>query len=129
MTDSLRASTAGLAIVDKARQRRGWTKTSTACWWQDAHTSKATLRRFWQKERIQRQIFIALCAAVGIADWQAIVDWTDNQNPEFPEQEEKETTALLESDWLEAPDLEQFYGRQAELAQLEQWVVNDRGKL
>lgn len=129
MTDSLRASTAGLALVDKARQRRGWTKTSTACWWQDAHTSKATLRRFWQKERIQRQIFIALCAAVGIEDWQAIVDWTDTQPSEFLEQEEKETTALLELDWLEAPDIEQFYGRQAELAQLEQWVVNDRGKL
>ncbi|MBD3559453.1 hypothetical protein H6S82_11350, partial [Planktothrix sp. FACHB-1355] len=48
MSNSLSASTEGLAIVDKARQRRGWTKTSTARWWQDAHTSRATLRRFWQ---------------------------------------------------------------------------------
>lgn len=59
---SLSASTAGLAIIDKAQLRLGWTKTSTAHWWQDAHTSRATLRRFWQgdsrsetlRERIHR---------------------------------------------------------------------------
>lgn len=74
MSNSLKASTTGLGIVDKARKRLGWTKTSTACWWQDAHTSRATLRRFWQGDRIQQEIFIAICQAVGINDWQNIAE-------------------------------------------------------
>ncbi|BAB76108.1 hypothetical protein ACN23B_22120 [Anabaena sp. FACHB-709] len=52
MSNSLKASTTGLTIVDKVRKRLGWTKTSTARWWQDAHTSRATLRRFWQGDRL-----------------------------------------------------------------------------
>jgi NACHT domain len=119
MANSLQASTAGLAIVDRARLRCGWTKTNTARWWHDAHTSKATLRRFWQQERIQQEIFIALCAAVGIGDWQAIA-----QAPEIPEPA-AESTPCIPSPVLnldEAPDVEQFYGRQSELAQLQQWV-------
>jgi hypothetical protein len=59
-------------MVDQVRQRRGWTKTSTARWWQEAHTSRATLRRFWQGERIQHDIFIALCQAVGLSQWEQI---------------------------------------------------------
>ncbi|WP_414756372.1 hypothetical protein [Anabaena sp. CCY 9910] len=53
MSNSLKASTTGLGIVDKARKRLGWTKTSTARWWQDAHTSRATLRRFWQGDYLR----------------------------------------------------------------------------
>jgi hypothetical protein len=119
MANSLQASAAGLAMVDRARQRCGWTKTNTARWWQEAHTSKATLRRFWQQERIQQEIFIALCAAVGIGDWQAIV-----QAPEIP-QPLTDSTPPLPSPILnldEAPDVEQFHGRQSELAQLQHWI-------
>ncbi|WP_013325208.1 NB-ARC domain-containing protein [Gloeothece verrucosa] len=118
MANSLRASTQGLEIVDRARQRRGWTKTSTARWWQDAHTSRATLRRFWQGERIQQDIFIAICQAVGISNWQAIT--AANEVPDSP---------TPRFHWDEAPDLENFYGRHEELDQLEQWIINDRCKL
>lgn len=123
MSNSLKASDSGLAIVDKSRQRLGWTKTSTARWWQDAHTSRATLRRFWQGDRIQREIFIAICQAVGIGNWEAIA--------ELP-------TADLESiadiptphrDWNEAPDIESFYGRNQELTQLEEWITSQNCKL
>lgn len=118
MSNSLKASTAGLTIVDKARQRLGWTKTSTARWWQDAHTSKATLRRFWQGERIQRDIFIAICQAVGISEWEAIADFFDvSSTPES-----QVSTAFI--DWNEAPNLESFYGRYRELEQLEQWITD-----
>ncbi|MDZ8052842.1 MAG: NB-ARC domain-containing protein [Aulosira sp. ZfuVER01] len=116
MSNSLSASTAGLAIVDKARLRLGWTKTSTARWWQDAHTSRATLRRFWQGDRIQREIFIAICQAVGITNWEAIADSPDLNSEiiaDIP-------TPYL--DWNEAPDVESFYGRNQELTQLEQWI-------
>ncbi|NJR59910.1 MAG: NACHT domain-containing protein [Cyanobacteria bacterium CRU_2_1] len=123
MTNSLRASTEGLAIVDRARQRRGWTKTSTARWWQDAHTSRATLRRFWRSERIQQEIFIAICQVVGIDDWQAIAAPAEHSDP-IPD-----PSSTPQLDWDDAPDLNQFYGRHQELAQLEQWMLSDRCKL
>ncbi|MBD2119391.1 NB-ARC domain-containing protein [Trichocoleus sp. FACHB-262] len=121
MAKSLRASSEGLAIVDRARQRRGWTKTSTARWWQDANTSRATLRRFWQGDRIQPDIFIALCQAVGISDWEAIAKPLELSSP-------PPISSLLTPhlDLDEAPDVEAFYGRQPELQQLEQWIVSDR---
>ncbi|WGV23487.1 NB-ARC domain-containing protein [Halotia branconii] len=122
MSNSLKASMAGLAIVDKARQRLGWTKTSTARWWQDAHTSRATLRRFWQGDRIQREIFIAICQAVGISNWEAIADAV-NLNSDIADI----TTPYL--DWQQAPDIESFYGRNQQLQQLEQWITSDRCKL
>jgi hypothetical protein len=123
MSNSLKASTAGLAIVDKSRQRLGWTKTSTARWWQDAHTSRATLRRFWQGDRIQREIFIAICQAVGIGNWEAIAELSNA---------DLESTVVIPTPYLdcnEAPDLESFYGRNQELAQLEEWLTSQNCKL
>ncbi len=122
MSNSLSASTAGLAIIDKARLRLGWTKTSTARWWQDAHTSRATLRRFWQGDRIQREIFIAICQTVGISNWEAIAD-AANLNLDIADI----TTSYV--DWQQAPDVESFYGRNQQLKQLEQWIISDRCKL
>jgi hypothetical protein len=114
MSNSIKASTTGLEIVDKARQRLGWTKTSTARWWQDAHTSKATLRRFWQGDRIQKEIFIAICQAVGISAWESIAD-SSNIDLDI-------ITPLF--DWNEAPNIEGFYGRNEELSKLENWLNN-----
>lgn len=121
MSNSLRASAKGLAIVDRARQRQGWTKTSTARWWQDAHTSRATLRRFWQGERIQREIFIAICQAVGLNNWEAIADPSDR----YVALPEDTPASIVAMDWHEAPDVEAFYGRHRELQQLEQWILTD----
>jgi hypothetical protein len=73
MASSLRASATGLAYVDQARRRKGWTKTWTAAWWESAYTSQATLRRFWRGMAIQREPFIAICEAVGI-NWETVVD-------------------------------------------------------
>ncbi|HEY9851346.1 MAG TPA: NB-ARC domain-containing protein [Leptolyngbyaceae cyanobacterium] len=123
MSNSLSASTEGLAQVDRSRQRLGWTKTSTARWWQDAHTSRATLRRFWQGERIQREIFIAICQAVGISNWESIADNSNLESDSISE------VSISHIDWSEAPDIESFYGRDRELAQLEQWITKERCKL
>ncbi len=122
MTDALRASSEGLAIADRARQRRGWTKTSTARWWQEANTSRATLRRFWQGDRIQKEIFIALCETVGISNWEAIAEPTA-----LPIEETPTKTPNLDLD--EAPDLDAFLGRSSELQQLYQWVVQEQCKI
>ena len=122
MPDSLRASIEGLAIADRARQRRGWTKTSTARWWQEANTSRATLRRFWQGDRIQKEIFIAICETVGISNWEAIAEPTT-----LPIEEASTKTPNLDLD--EAPDLDAFLGRSLELQQLHQWVVQEQCKI
>ena len=92
MGQSVRASEQGLAIIDQARQRRGWTKTSTARWWQDAHTSRATLRRFWRRERIQHAAFVAICQTVGREDWEAIADFS-SPNPDRQTTNGKRQTA------------------------------------
>ncbi|NJR75663.1 MAG: ATP-binding protein [Scytonema sp. CRU_2_7] len=74
MADSVRASTRGLEIVEQARQRKGWNKYADI-WYQAAHTSQATLKRFWgAKEPIQKDTFIKICEAVGLTNWQDIVE-------------------------------------------------------
>lgn len=115
-------------MVDRARQRRGWTKTSTARWWQDAHTSRATLRRFWLGDRIQRDIFIALCQAVGISQWEQIADLEPHPASEDLFQQPTISPKTL-YDLNEAPDVERFFGRSQELSLLTEWIVSDRCKL
>jgi NB-ARC domain len=121
MNNLLKASPRGLEIVDRARKRMGWTKTNTACWWQDAHTSRATLRRFWHGDRIGRDIFIGICQTVGISDWQAIAE--PIEMPEFDDLEQLSSPLDWDDD---APDIGEFYGRQAELEELVQWI-DERG--
>jgi NACHT domain len=73
MATTLSASVKGLEIVDRARRRKGWNKTVAA--WQDfAKVSKSTLDRFWMRKPIKHENFIAICSAVGIEDWEQIVD-------------------------------------------------------
>ncbi|MEM1253502.1 MAG: NB-ARC domain-containing protein [Cyanobacteria bacterium P01_H01_bin.21] len=128
MGHSVKASEKGLAIANQARQRRGWTKTSTARWWQDAHTSRATLRRFWRGERIQQDAFIAICQTVGLDDWQTVADGQTIADSDSASIQDTGPNALL-VDWGDAPDIEQFYGRGQELQQLQTWVLNDNAKL
>ncbi len=92
MADSLRASQHGLELVDQARQKKGWTKFVTLEWWASANTSQATLKRFWQCKRIDRQAFMGICEAVGV-DWKRVVDQPQPQpNPPDPQ-------------YIERPDL------------------------
>lgn len=122
MGQSVRASEKGLAIANQARQRRGWTKTSTARWWQDAHTSRATLRRFWRGERIQQDAFMAICHTVGIDDWQTIAELS-------AEVADQPLAPSVQVDWGDAPDIDQFYGREQELQQLQTWILTDAAKV
>ncbi|MEM9090716.1 MAG: pentapeptide repeat-containing protein, partial [Cyanobacteria bacterium P01_F01_bin.53] len=71
MAATLQASTKGLDLVDKARCKKGWAKTSQT--WADLiPTSKATLRRFWAGVPIQSETFKGICIAAGIEDWELI---------------------------------------------------------
>jgi ABC-type dipeptide/oligopeptide/nickel transport system ATPase subunit len=121
MADTLRASIAGLKIVDQARRKKRWTKTTTLVWWETAMSSRATLKRFWEQKLVQKETFINLCKAVGISDWQDIADWSI-----LGSESESE---VLTQDWGEAPSVLASYGRTEELAQLQSWVLQETSRL
>ncbi|MEG5057135.1 AAA family ATPase [Microcoleus sp. A2-C5] len=73
MAATLRASESGLEIVDMARNKKGWNKDALS-WYDKAQTSKATLKRFWRGEAIQQGVFVEICEAVGVNNWEDIVD-------------------------------------------------------
>jgi AAA-like domain len=108
MMSSLRASPQGLVTVDRARRRKGWTKTWTAAWWEAAHTSQATLRRFWRGLAIQRENFIAICQVVGLEDWEAIAaDSTLDLPPENAAESAESSNELFPQtsvEWQEAAE-------------------------
>jgi hypothetical protein len=116
-----RASQEGLEIVDRARRQKGWTKTQSPIWWQTAHVSRSTLRRFWERKRsIQPESFIAICEAVGV-NWEGILDRSSLG--------EHQTHQISKQDLGEAPEAYAFYGRKEELSLLEQWIVVDNCRL
>jgi ATP-dependent Clp protease ATP-binding subunit ClpA len=121
MAVSLRASQRGLQIVDQARTRKNWTKRSAA-WCAAALVGEAALKKFWSRVPIERDRFESICRAVGVENWEEIVDDTTESIPPL---------SLPDStkDWGEAPDVSVFYGRDKELETLKQWVVSDRCRL
>jgi hypothetical protein len=81
MAISLRASKQGLEIVDAKRKKKDWGATAVA-WYSAANTSVATLKRFRRGIPIDRDVFIAICKAVGIENWEEIIDKTPTQQPQ-----------------------------------------------
>jgi NACHT domain len=118
MADSLRASESGLYCIDQARKKRGWTKTVSQVWWETALTSRATLKRFWQGERIQREAFVRICAAVG-EDWRRIAVTEIDAEP----------SELQGLDLEEAPKPFRFQGRIDELNLLKLFTLEDKSQL
>ena len=82
MAGLLRASEEGLKIIDMVRRNLGWNKTEDT-WCKAALTSKATLRRFWAQNRIRRETFIDICKAVGINNWEDIIERNDIKKTEL----------------------------------------------
>lgn len=85
---SVKASEEGLKRVDRARKRMGWSKTRSKVWWLEANVSQATLRRFW-KQPILLESFVSICKAVGIENWEALIDWSDLTAEDPPATESK----------------------------------------
>ncbi len=121
MAVSLRASPMGLQIVDQARKKKNWTKRSAA-WCAAALVGEAALKKFWSRVPIERDRFESICKAVGLENWEEIVDNTTEPIPPL-------SLPNLTKDWGEAPDVSVFYGRHEELTRLEQWIVQDHCRL
>ncbi len=70
-----RASQEGLQLIDQLRKKKGWNRQAER--WEDvAKITKQTLKRFWRRIPIQTDNFIAICQAVGLDNWEQIVDNT-----------------------------------------------------
>lgn len=114
MKSTLKASTQGLKIVDRARKNRGWTKNA-ASWCDEAHISQSTLKRFWRQNTILESLFINICQAVRV-NWRDVADGEVIPNPR--------------QDWSdEPPDVSDLDDRARELETLEQWIVSDKCRL
>ncbi|MBW4460140.1 MAG: AAA family ATPase [Nodosilinea sp. WJT8-NPBG4] len=72
--DRLKASLKGLELVESSIRQQGWGRQSAA-WYDRAHVSLATLRRFWQRIPISADYFKAICEAAQV-DWQQVADRT-----------------------------------------------------
>ncbi len=85
MAVALRVSEQGLKLVDQARRKKGWTKIADA-WLRAAETSPSTLKRFWRGMPIARENFIAICQALGLDNWEEIVEDSPTQQtpPQAP---------------------------------------------
>lgn len=73
MAASLPVSAHGLKTVDACRKLKGWKKLDED-WAELAGVSTTTLRRFWEGRSIRQAHFKAICQAVGLEDWEALVD-------------------------------------------------------
>ena len=133
MTNTVHASEQGLALVEQARRQRRWNKTAQN-WCQAAYTSRSTLNRFWARQAIRTDAFIAICAAVGV-DWEAVVDHDAMVTEAEPlpwlstnRQSERPASLVMSGhqDWGDAPAVDSFQGRRQELQQLTDWIVIDR---
>jgi hypothetical protein len=121
MAAILRASVEGLAIADKARRMKDWSKTDRA--WADlAHTSPSTLRRFWAGIGIQAAAFRYICTSVGIEDWRSIVAFEAIDTGKIEEKStlekcKKRLVIELEADF-EGIDPQKLYAVIAQLSEM-----------
>ncbi|MCT7953007.1 tetratricopeptide repeat protein [Ancylothrix sp. C2] len=109
MEDYLRASEKGLQIIKDAGRKKGWKQTTTLEWWRRANTTQATLKRFWQRKRIDGSAFRGICEAVGV-NWKQVAELSQNQETELP----------VVSTTMETPCLSNlsFVGRENAIASL-----------
>lgn len=74
MRITYKLSKEGLHEIEQKRVYKGWGRTSKI-WAEKAMSSEATLKRFLRGEAISADHFIHLCQAIGVKEWQSLVDW------------------------------------------------------
>lgn len=71
MSDTRRLSEAGKDVVIERRSAAG---LSLVEWHYAAYCSVPTIRRFLKRHSIRSEIFISICKAIGIEDWQSVAE-------------------------------------------------------
>lgn len=96
--------------------------------------SLATVKKFLAGKPVDFATFSELCRTLNL-DWQTIADLEGRPSPATqppnvaPAAAEYAPPSGTKQDWGEAPDVSIFYGRVAELATLQTWIVRDRCRL
>ena len=76
--------------------------------------------------------FVFVVAGIALAIWQNRIEQRSATLPQSdtpPEWAPQSARIRRKEEWGEAPDVSVFYGRKAELAELEQWIVHDQCRL
>lgn len=97
MAISLKASVTGLELVNDSRCAKGWLKCDPQ-WLEASGVHRAALNRFWVRDRLNRDTFIAICNAIGV-DWQEVIR-------EPPKPQPKSTLEVIEE--MKAAMIENF---------------------
>ncbi len=126
---TLRPTPAGLKLVDKARRSKGWNKQASI-WYIEANVGLSTLRRFQSgKYFISYDAFVSIVTAVG-EDWRTVAGLNDDlvaidpvtSIDPLPNFATPTPTLILH----EMPEPTEIYGRDEELYQLTNFVLQSR---
>lgn len=79
MSNTRRLSKAGKDVVFGYKSKANITQTA---WHQAAFCAMPTLRRFLQHKSIRTDIFISICEAIGLHDWQKVAEPIQFQAPQ-----------------------------------------------
>ncbi|MBW4434032.1 MAG: AAA family ATPase [Pelatocladus maniniholoensis HA4357-MV3] len=121
------ASAQGLKTVEKARLAKGWARQASI-WYGEAHVELPTLKRFLAgKVAVRQENFEAICKAVGV-DWKQIVDW-EKSGQNRVEDNSDIAQICLKEDCNEMHDVQIFYGREQELENLKQSILQNRSRV
>lgn len=123
MAASLRLSKEGIERVELARCKRGW-DADALVWYKEAKSSKATLKRFRSGEAVQQQAFIDLCKAVGIDNWEELVEESPRNRPITDNDLPSNTDNEIET-WQKERFYGQFIGRSQELQELLKYLESE----
>lgn len=123
MAVTLKASQEGLEKVEIERKKKGWTAKSLS--WCDIaseksgiNISEATLGRFRRGKAVNRDAFIGICKAVGIENWEDIVDTDPLAMLEIENDDEETETIPNLLTWQLEKKYQQFIGRSDDLQEI-----------
>jgi predicted NACHT family NTPase len=129
MAKSLIASDTGLQQVNDAREKLGWNRTDEKFLAAAGDISRATLNRFYAKQPIKHDNFVAICAAVGIKNWQRVANRVLSSEQaqvevvaEIPATPLKELDRQLQ-DWFEALRYEIEENSRLETEDYFEWII------
>jgi transcriptional regulator with XRE-family HTH domain len=117
------ASKEGLKIVEKARLAKGWARQAPI-WYQEANVSLPTLKRFLAgRKSISQECFQEISEVLGV-DWKKLVDW--EKSCKNPGDDYSIAQIYPEEDCNEMPDVDILYGREKELENLKQLILQNK---
>lgn len=135
MPRSLKVRQEFLQLVNAALRRNAYFSQRALA--EDLNLALSTVSNFLRGKPVDRAVFHELCEKLRL-DGQSIVE--TSADPALPSTDpvpiaptpvssDWNPASISHRDWGEAPEVPAFFGREAELATLEQWMLGDRCRL